>query len=82
MLGRLVADLVGIPLVDLVHPDERHHVIAALDKLVESPGTAANLECRLQHADGSWRDTESICTDLSDDPRVGGLVLNIRDVTV
>ena len=36
------------------------------------------LRCRLQHDDGSWRHVESICTNLADDPRVNGLVLNIR----
>jgi diguanylate cyclase (GGDEF)-like protein/PAS domain S-box-containing protein len=81
MLGRRAADLVGTALADLVHPDDRHHVTAALAKLLEAPTATAELECRLQHGDGSWRHAESICTNLSDDPRVGGLVLNIRDVT-
>ena len=46
-----------------------------------APGATANFGCRLQHIDGSWRHVESICTNLADDPRVHGLVLNIRDVT-
>jgi len=81
MLGRRAADLVGTALGDLVHPDDQHHVVVSLTKLVEAPGATANFGCRLQHEDGSWRDVESICTNLADDPRVHGLVLNIRDVT-
>jgi PAS domain S-box-containing protein len=81
MLGRRAADLVGTALGDLVHPDDQHHVIVSLTKLVEAPGATANFGCRLQHEDGSWRHVESICTNLADDPRVHGLVLNIRDVT-
>jgi diguanylate cyclase (GGDEF)-like protein/PAS domain S-box-containing protein len=81
MLGRRAAELAGTALIDLVHPDDQHHVTAALAKLAETQTATGNLECRLQHADGSWRHSESICTNLSDDPRVGGLVLNIRDVT-
>ena len=81
VLGRRAADLVGTALVDLVHPDDRPDVNIALTKLVEAPGATANLGCRLQHEDGSWRHVESICTNLADDPRVNGLVLNIRDVT-
>jgi two-component sensor histidine kinase len=46
-----------------------------------APGATANFGCRLQHDDGSWRHVESVCTNLADDPRVHGLVLNIRDVT-
>jgi PAS domain S-box-containing protein len=81
MLGRRAADLVGTALGDLVHPDDQHQVNVSLTKLVEAPGATANLGCRLQHEDGSWRHVESICTNLADDPRVHGLVLNIRDVT-
>jgi PAS domain S-box-containing protein len=81
VLGRRAADLVGTALGDLVHPDDRHDVSIALTKLVEAPGATANIGCRLQHKDGSWRHVESICTNLADDPRVNGLVLNIRDVT-
>gem|GEM_PF-1291188 len=81
VLGRRAADLLGTALGDLVHPDDRHDVSIALTKLVEAPGATANIGCRLQHKDGSWRHVESICTNLADDPRVNGLVLNIRDVT-
>ena len=82
MLGRRPADLVGTALGDLVHPDDRHDVSVSLTELVEAaPGATANFGCRLQHNDGSWRHVESICTNLADDPRVHGLVLNIRDVT-
>jgi PAS domain S-box-containing protein len=81
MLGRQPADLVGTALGDLVHPDDQHHVNVSLTKLVEVPGATANFGCRLQHNDGSWRHVESTCTNLADDPRVHGLVLNSRDVT-
>jgi PAS domain S-box-containing protein len=81
VLGRRATDLVGTALGDLVHPDDRGHVVGSLTKLVEKPGATANFGCRLQHEDGSWRHVESICTNLADDPRVHGLVLNIRDVT-
>src|SRR5215204_4114525 len=82
VLGRRAADLAGTTLGDLVHPDDQDDVNASLTKLAEAaPGATANFGCRLQHKDGSWRHVESICTNLADDPRVNGLVLNIRDVT-
>jgi diguanylate cyclase (GGDEF)-like protein/PAS domain S-box-containing protein len=81
LLGRGAADLVGTALGDLVHPDDQHQVLAVLTKLVENEGATASFECRLRHADGSWRHAQSIGTNLAHDPRVGGLVLNIRDVT-
>jgi len=82
LLGRRPADLVGTALGDLVHPDDRRDVSVSLTEVVEAAsGATANFGCRLQHSDGSWRHVESICTNLADDPRVHGLVLNIRDVT-
>jgi PAS domain S-box-containing protein len=82
VLGRRAADLAGTTLGDLVHPDDQDDVNASLTELVEAaPGATANFGCRLQHKDGSWRHVESISTNLADDPRVNGLVLNIRDVT-
>jgi PAS domain S-box-containing protein len=82
VLGRPAADMVGTALSDLVHPDDRHDVNVSLSKLVEAaPGATDTFGCRLRHHDGSWRHVESICTNLADDPRVNGLVLNIRDVT-
>jgi diguanylate cyclase (GGDEF)-like protein len=36
---------------------------------------------RLQHADGGWRHVEALSTNRLGDPAVGGLVLNLRDVT-
>jgi PAS domain S-box-containing protein len=82
VLGRRAADLTGTALGDLVHPEDQHDVSVSLTKLAEAaPGATDNFGCRLQHKDGSWRHVESICTNLADDPRVNGLVLNIRDVT-
>jgi PAS domain S-box-containing protein len=82
VLGRPATDLVGTALGDLVHPDDRHDVDESLTKLAQAaPGATDNFGCRLRHEDGSWRHVESTCTNLADDPRVNGLVLNIRDVT-
>jgi len=39
------------------------------------------VECRVRHADGSWRNFETTVTNLLHDPNVEGLVLNSRDVT-
>ena len=81
VLGRRAADLVGTALGDLVHPDDQHDVNMTLTELAKVPGATDSFACRLLHEDGSWRHVESICTNLADDPRVHGLVLNIRDVT-
>ena len=69
-------------LLELLHPEDRPRAESFLKEALsrrESP-TAAT-EWRLLHSDGRWRDVETIATNLTHDPAVGGLVLNSRDVT-
>jgi PAS domain S-box-containing protein len=35
----------------------------------------------MRHKDGTWRLVEGVGRDLLDDPDVGAVVLNVRDVT-
>ena len=53
----------------------------AIANLAEEPGATETVQYRLHHRDGSWREVESIVTNLTHDPLVRGLVLNTRDVT-
>ncbi|MDP9101941.1 MAG: EAL domain-containing protein [Actinomycetota bacterium] len=71
--------LVGRPITAWVHPDDLTRFDGALHRAV--PGGELRIECRFQHADGSYRHTESAVTNLLDDPTVGALVINTRDVT-
>ena len=45
-------------------------------------GTTTLLTHRIPHPDGGHRWVETAVTDSLDDPAVGGIVLNVRDVTV
>ena len=70
------------PVQSLVHPDDYAAAVAVVGEVVAAPrGTSATAAWRVRHADGSWRHTETIATNLLDDPNVAGVVLNTRDVT-
>jgi diguanylate cyclase (GGDEF)-like protein/PAS domain S-box-containing protein len=71
MLGRTPESLLGTPFADLVHPQDGNPATC---------GCTGTQSWRAAHADESWVDVESSCTDLRDDPSVGGIVLVIRDV--
>ncbi len=64
-----------------VHPDDLPAMAAALAALRAEPSKSRALEFRVRHGDGSWRWLESTATDLLDDPAVGAIVHNFRDVT-
>ncbi len=73
--------LVGRPLADVLHPEDVAPVGRALAALRLRPDTAATVRHRLRHADGAWRQAETIAVDLRGEPAVGGIVLTTRDVT-
>ena len=71
MLGRRVEDVIGLSLAGVVHPDDPSPL---------EPGASTACPWRAAHQDGTWVDVESSCTDMREDPSVGGIVLVVRDV--
>lgn len=80
--GHAPDSLLDTSLLELIHPDDRSRAQRFLmDVLTHATGTTSTAEWRLRHSDGRWREIETIATNLVDDPAVGGVVLNSRDVT-
>ncbi|MDQ3052767.1 MAG: EAL domain-containing protein [Actinomycetota bacterium] len=71
--------LAGQPVTSWVHPADLNRFTEALAKAAR--GEETRVECRFQHADGSYRVAETAVTNLLDEPTVSALVLNTRDVT-
>jgi len=80
VLGYTTAELVGTDALRLIHPDDRASVLEASAEAVES-GEATTVEYRAIAKDGSFRYFESITTDLTGEPSVGGFVTNARDIS-
>ena len=72
LLGHQEGALVGVPLTDLVHPEDRLG-LGGIDR--------ATKRWRLARADGSWHEVDGGWTDLREDPAVRGYVLTMRDVS-
>ncbi len=81
VLGRAPEHLVGTSQLDLVHPDDREALASEIERTRDRPAHAFHLEVRVRHADGSWRTLASDARARLDDPAVGGIVVNSRDVT-
>jgi PAS domain S-box-containing protein len=80
-LGYRPEELVGRDAFDLLHPDDYLQVRAALNVMVDSPGTTGHAEYRYRHKDGRWRRLETFGRTLSATSAADGLVFNSRDVT-
>jgi len=69
------------PLSDLVHPKDRMRAAGALTR-ARSPHDGQVLDSwSMRGPNGSAPEVEVRCSDLRDDPTVGGIVLTLRDVT-
>ncbi|MDQ1629961.1 MAG: hypothetical protein QOI54_3705 [Actinomycetota bacterium] len=66
---------------DLVHPDELPDVRRAFEAVLFSPGGSLTVEFRMCDAAGAWHWVEQAFTNRMDDPDIGGVVCNGRDVT-
>ncbi|MEX2584594.1 MAG: PAS domain S-box protein [Gemmatimonadota bacterium] len=82
LLGHAPETLVGSNIFNFIHPEDVPAAAASFSNVLQQdwePGAPAEL--RVRHADGSWRRLESVSHNLLDDPAVGGIVVNSRDVT-
>lgn len=71
----------GFSSFDLVHPDDRERVMQSMAPVLDHPGATATTEFRNRDAHGDWRWVEVNARNLVDNPDVGGIVLNLRDVS-
>lgn len=81
VLGYRAEELLGKPLQEVVHPDDRGIAMNSFLECVMSSSECYPIEYRMLHKDGSWRVMEARGTNNLDDPAVGGVVLNSRDIT-
>ena len=80
-LGWAPEALLGTALLERVHPDDQAWARTRLDAAAR-PGRAEEpMLIRWRHRDDSVRSLEIKRNNLLDDPAVGGVVLNARDVT-
>jgi diguanylate cyclase (GGDEF)-like protein/PAS domain S-box-containing protein len=81
LLGEAADALLGRPLLDTVHPEDRPALAAALPTEPGAVEQAGLLLVRLQDAAGVWRYLEAGVSDLRADAEVGAVVLHCRDLT-
>jgi PAS domain S-box-containing protein len=81
LLGHTQAERTGSNTLALIHPDDQPRVLDVLARGLAVPGQVTRLEYRYRHKDGSWRHIEAIGHNMLDDPAVGAIVVNSRDIT-
>jgi PAS domain S-box-containing protein len=81
ILGCPPGALLGEGIADLVHAGDQEHFAKFLDQAESTSGSPLRGVFRLEHASRSWRYIELSVVNRLDDPNVGALVVNYRDIT-
>lgn len=81
VLGWKPEELLGRTPFEFMHPDELRGVWEVFQEGISHPGTVKEIIHRWRDSGGNWRIVESSGINLLDDPHVGGVVINCRDIT-
>ncbi|HZQ87898.1 MAG TPA: EAL domain-containing protein [Acidimicrobiales bacterium] len=65
----------------LVEADDPDTALRVFRAVRDTPGASERMEGRVRLVDGSWCSVEAIVTNLFDEPAIGGIVINMRDIS-
>jgi PAS domain S-box-containing protein len=81
IFGWKTEECVGGEIGGRVHPEDRAGVQEAFVELLKQGGATVTCECRLLRKDGSYAITWIASTNMVDDPDIGAILVNYRDIT-
>lgn len=82
ILGAKEGELIGTPVLDLIHPEDVGPAMRSLATLNANQGMLLPDEVRMKRrADGEYVYLETRAVNLAENPEVRGIVVNFRDVT-
>lgn len=81
LVGYELEELLGRIGMEFTHPDDLPDILKTLDTVVRSPNVPIRTEVRARRKDGTYRLLDMVATNLLDDPDVGAIVANYRDIT-
>ena len=80
VLGYRPADCEELPLWGFLHQDDVERARAAVANAIAT-GEVGEIEWRMRRSSGEWAICDSTLRSLLTDPAVGGVVVNLRDIT-
>ncbi|MDB5714203.1 MAG: diguanylate cyclase with sensor [Sphingomonadales bacterium] len=81
VLGYRSDEIVGKLLAELVAPDSSGDAASFLGSVLNLPGASTIAELPLINKSGNRREFEIVATNLLQSPMIGGIVVNLRDIT-
>jgi PAS domain S-box-containing protein len=81
ILGYNEDDLIGKNIIDFVHPDDVQRVQARHHDLLLKPSRIVRSEHRVRNKRGEWIWVEGEARNLLNEPELGAILCNFRDIT-
>lgn len=81
VLGYLPDHLTGCRLLDYLSVGDHTMLRSALNGRPSRSQPSESVEFRVRHEDGRWLNTESSVTNVIENQAIGGIVVNLRDIT-
>lgn len=81
VLGYDPDDELGGNVFELIHPDDHEVVTNALNQMVQFPELPGRAEFRVRTFDGTWLYFDARARNMIDQPGIGGIVVNSRNIT-
>ena len=81
VLGYQPDELIGRDALALIHPVDFDSVKHLFEDILREPSRMAAAEIRYKEKNGQWRWIEGVGKNLLEDPAVGAIVVNFRDIT-
>ena len=81
MLGLTIAEIVSSNVFRWIHDEDLPAFRTRFATGLDRPGVPVKNAFRLRYKDGTWRDIESVGVNRLNDPSIGGIIINYRDVT-
>jgi len=79
--GYSLNELQKVPFVEYVVPADRELFIAAVNTIIEKPASPVSIEFRILGKNGNIIFVESIFSNHLMNENIGGIVMNVRDIT-
>jgi PAS domain S-box-containing protein len=74
-------ELISFPTLQLLHAEDRPEIQRQLALSMAEPGRKFSSEIRIQRKDGQWIYFGAVTVSLMDNPEVGGILVQLRDLS-
>jgi len=81
VLGYEPNELAGRSALGFIHSEDRAPVRKVFEDALKLPECPVRVEFRFRHQDGSWHYLEAVGQSHLEDPAIGGVVVNSRDIS-